>query len=534
MRDKFRFLTLLLLCPLLGYAQGTTSYTATNLVSDGSVPAQQTDPSMINPWGVAIGQKTPFWINAAGGGVSEVYDGSVTKQFVVGIPAAAGSTAKGTPTGIALNPSSTDFALPQGAAATFLFDSLDGTISAWYSGLTNAEVVVDNSAAGASYTGLTIANNGTANFLLAANFAKGRVDVFDARFQPATLSGNFVDPNIPSGFAPFNVHVVASHVYVTYALQNGGGPPTRAAGAGYVSAFDMNGNLVARAISGGNLNAPWGIAVAPAGFGQFGGDLLVGNFGDGTINAYDATSFTLRGQLQDATGAPIEHDRLWEILFGQNGTGDPNTLYFSAGVNNEQGGLFGSIAVTGPPVAGDFQISTALPGLTLAAGASGSLQIQVAPTSGFSAPVTFSVTGLPAGLSAQFNPSTVTPTAGAGVTTTLTIGPSAPPPPSNPYVATYGGAPGRNSGMIAMAAFLPLGLATLLPLMRTRRKVLAVFTGGGSLAVLLLVFTLSGCGGNSGSANAGTVAPAAGSSTVTVNATAGSLVHSTTFRLTVQ
>ena len=535
MFSKIQRLVLLAILPSLAHAQTGNSYSQTNLVSEGSVKAQQTDTQLINPWGVAIGQQTPFWINAAGSGLSEVYDSGGNKQFVVTIPAAAGSTKAGSPTGIAFNPSMSDFALPQGSASLFIFDSLDGTISAWNSSVTNAEVVVDNSASGAVYTGLAIDNNGSGNFVLAANLAANKIDVFDAKFAAATLSGNFTDPTIPSGYAPFNVHVINNQVFVTYAQQNpAGGPPTAGAGAGYVSVFDNNGKFIARAISGGSLNAPWGIALAPASFGAFGGDLLVGNFGDGTINAFDATSFASKGQLQDATGKPIQNDRLWEILFGANGTGDPNTLYFSAGVNNEKGGLFGAIAASGPAVKGDFTLNLAQAMLTVTQGSSATVQVGVLPSSGFSAPVTFSVSGLPTGATFQFSPSSVTPASGATATTTLTItaGTYTSPAP-NPYSISRLHRPPVNE-VAAAGAILPFGLAVLWPVTRKRRKDLSWLSlSGGTLSLLFVLVSVSGCSATkSGSTNPNPVST--GTSTVTVSATSGSLTHTTTLSVTVQ
>src|SRR6201993_5059338 len=435
MLRRIQRLVLLAFLPSLAHAQPANSYTQSNLISDGSVTAQQTDTQLVNPWGVAIGQQTPFWINTAGTGLSEVYDAGANKQFLVTIPAAGGSGKTGSPTGIVFNSSTTDFALPQGSAAFSIFDALDGTISAWNPGVTNAVVVADNSASGAVYTGIGIVNNGTANFLLAANFSKSTIDVLDSKFARATLSGNFTDPSIPSGFAPFNVRVIGNQVFVMYAQQNpAGGPPTGGAAAGYVSVFDNNGKFVARAISGGNLNAPWGLSLAPASFGAFGGDLLVGNFGDGTINAYDPTSFALKGQLQDSTGKPIQNGNLWEILFGSNGTGDPNTLYFSAGVNNEKGGLFGSIAATATPAKGDFTINLAQSALTVTQGGSATVKVSVSPSNGFASPVTFTVSGLPTGATFQFSPTSLTPAAGANASTTLTITAGTYTAPSpNPY-----------------------------------------------------------------------------------------------------
>jgi uncharacterized protein (TIGR03118 family) len=533
MRIKIQHLAPLLLLPLMAHGQASNGFSQTNLVSDGSVKAQQTDPNLLNPWGIAIGQQTPFWINTTGSGLSEVYDSGGNKKFAVAIPSAGAGTKTGTPTGIAFNTSTTDFVIPGGTAAFFLFDTLDGTISAWNPTTTNAVVVADNSASGAVYTGLAIENNGTANYILAANVASGKVDVFDAKFKPATLAGNFVDSAVPQGFVPFNVHVLNNMVYVTYAMQTpGGGPPTSGASLGYVSVFDANGNLQAHAISGGNLNAPWGIALAPAGFGQFGGELLVGNFGDGKINAFDPTSFALKGQLQDATGAPIVNDRLWEILFGQNGTGDPNTLYFSAGVNDEKGGLVGALTAAAPVAAGDFQVAVSAPAVTLAAGGSGTEQIQVAPSNGFSAPVTFNASGVPAGLTFQFSPASVTPTGGAMVATTMTISPAATAPGTGGYMVSAGGSLAWGH-VTALAAFVPLGLAGLLPVMLRRRKILNRFlTYGGTLTLLAISFTMAGCGG--GMSSSMTTPVAKGTSTVMVTATSGTVVHTTTFTLTVQ
>jgi len=179
-----RFVVLAFL-PSLAHAQAANSYTQSNLISDGSVKAQQTDTQLINPWGVAIGQQTPFWINTAGTGLSEVCDAGANKQFVVTIPAAGGSGKTGSPTGIVFNSSTTDFALPQESASFFIFDALDGTISAWNRSETNGLVVADNSASGAVYTGITIVNNGRENFLFGANFSKNKIDVFDSKFSPA-------------------------------------------------------------------------------------------------------------------------------------------------------------------------------------------------------------------------------------------------------------------------------------------------------------------------------------------------------------
>jgi hypothetical protein len=301
-----------------------------------------------------------------------------------------------------------------------------------------------------------------------------------------------------------------------------------------MSVFDNNGKFIARAISGGDLNAPWGMALAPASFGAFGGNLLVGNFGDGTINAFDATSFAFKGQLQDATGNPIQNDRLWEIVFGANGTGDPNTLYFSAGVNNEKGGLFGAIAATGPAVKGDFTLNVAQSTLTVTQGASAKVTVDVLPASGFSAPVTFSVSGLPTGATFRFSPASVTPAAGATASSTLTItaGTYTMPAPSPYSVSRLQHAPANH--LAAAGAMLPFGLAVMWPVLRKRRKIFKLLSiGGGTLSLLFILVFLSGCGGSKNSSTNPTPVPA-GISTVTVTATSGSLTHTTTISLTVQ
>ena len=535
MLRQIRYLTALLFLPAFAHGQTGTGYTQTNLISDGSVQARQTDPNLINPWGVAIGQQTPFWINAAGTGLSEVYDSGPNKQFVVTIPPPVGSTNTGSPAGIAFNASTTDFVLKQGGTATFLFGSLDGTISAWNSSLANAQTVVDNSAAGAVYTGLAIETTGTSSFILTANFKANKIDVFDTNFAAAKFAGTFVDPTIPQGFAPFNVHVLNNQVYVMYASQTPNAvPPTSGAGLGFVSVFDANGNFLKRAISGGNLNAPWGIALAPTSFGQFSGALLVGNFGDGTINAYDPVTFTLKGQLQDATGKTLVNDRLWEILFGQNGVGDPNTLYFSAGVNDEKGGLFGSIAVTAPVTPGDFQMSVSTPSLTLTQGSPGSLQISITPSNGFNAPVNLSVSGLPSGLAFQFSPTSITPANGQATNATLTITGNNPTSPTSPYFANLK-RDTRNKQMVIISSLFPLGLAGLFPLWRRRSgraKYFGIF--GGSISLLAFVLTLGGCSGASTTSSTPPTPVTTGASMITVTATSGSIVHATTFALTVQ
>ena len=328
-----------------------TKYKQHNLVSDVAGLADQTDPNLINPWGLALNPSGPFWISNNGTGTSTLYDGS-GQPFPTGNPLVV-SIAGSTPTGQVFN-STTAFEVAPGKPALFLFATEGGTLFGWNSSVDsgNAKLVADRSGAGARYKGLALGRNASGPLLYAANFSQGTIDVFDAGFQPVASAGGFADPNLPAGFAPFNIERIGRELYVTYALQDDdkhddvAGP-----GNGFVNVFDADGNLVRRLISGGPLNSPWGIALAPDFFGDYSNTLLVGNFGDGTINAFDALTGNFLGALQDANGAPIAIEGLWALQFGNghNG-GDANTMYFTAGIANggklEDHGLLGAIAVT--------------------------------------------------------------------------------------------------------------------------------------------------------------------------------------------
>jgi len=227
-----------------------------------------------------------------------------------------------------------------------VFATEDGTISGWSQAAGSTAVLkVDNSVSGAVYKGLAIGSSGSANFLYAANFHAATIDVFDANYAPIQPVGSFTDPTIPSGYAPFNVFVLGSTVYVTYAMQDANGhDDVPGPGHGYISYFDVDGNFAGRLASQGTLNSPWGISVAPVGFGAYAGDILVGNFGDGRINVFDSISPRYVGQLCDATSTPISIQGLWGLIHGNGGNGgDSDTIYFAAGPGEEEHGLFGSL-----------------------------------------------------------------------------------------------------------------------------------------------------------------------------------------------
>jgi uncharacterized protein (TIGR03118 family) len=344
-----------------------TTFSQTNLISDGSVPAQTIDPNLINPWGVSygsIGTGGEFWISDTGTGLTSIDTVNASTGAVglnlfppVTIPAAsAGETSS--PTGQVYNSflTSNAFMLPDGSPASFIFATKDGTIAGWnVSEHSLAVTMVDNSAnpadgdqasgLGANYTGLAIGMSESGPALYAANFRHGTVDVFNQNFNQVS---SFTDANLPAGYAPFNVQELDNDLFVTFALQDATKTNDVAgAGNGYVDEFDLQGNLLQRVASAGSLDSPWGLATAPSSFGSYAGDLLVGNFGDGTINAYNLDdNNTFGGQLTNSTGNPIVVPDLWELIPGNTSGalgGDPNTLYFTAGLQNEEHGLFGSL-----------------------------------------------------------------------------------------------------------------------------------------------------------------------------------------------
>lgn len=337
-----------------------TTFIQTNLISDGFVSAQTTDTNLINPWGVSFSPTSNFWISDNGTGlasVDKVSGGAVTLNAIspVTIPPPIPGGDPSSPTGQVFNAfqASGAFKLSNGSPAVFLFATEDGTISGWNPAAhTQALLTVNESAdpsagdetlgVGAVYKGLAIAQTHDGPMLYAANFRHGTVDVFDQNFNHVK---SFTDPHLPPGYAPFNVQVLNDKLYVTFALQDATKHDDVAgAGSGFVDEFDLRGHLEHRIASHGPLDSPWGLAIAPASFGSFAGDLLVGNFGDGTIDAFDAHDHKFLGRLLGADGKPISIGDLWALTPGNGAAGgDPNALYFTAGLQDEAHGLFGSL-----------------------------------------------------------------------------------------------------------------------------------------------------------------------------------------------
>jgi uncharacterized protein (TIGR03118 family) len=325
-----------------GGGKAANVYKKRNLVSDIDGVARITDPNLVNPWGLAFGPATPAWVADNGTDVSTLYSGGVRKSIPVTLPLVVGIPG-GAPTGTVFN--ATGGFKVNGAPAHFIFDSEVGTITAWNAG--NAAMTVATTP-GAIYKGLAIATKDSTTMLYAANFHAGTIDVFNDSFAPVTVPGGFVDPNLPAGFAPFNVQEIAGRLVVAYAKQDADAEDEVAGpGLGYVDVFDTSGHLLRRLISQGQLNAPWGLAVAPRHFGPFSGDLLVGNFGDGAVNAYDPRTGDFRGALMNKDGNRILINGLWALRFGNGVIGTPQTLLFTAGIADEEHGLFGEIVVRG-------------------------------------------------------------------------------------------------------------------------------------------------------------------------------------------
>jgi uncharacterized protein (TIGR03118 family) len=339
-----------------------SAYRQTNLVSDIPGLALHTDPNLRNPWGTSTGPGLPIWVSDNATGVTTLYDGQGNpqpgpgkQQLVVTIPAppSAGAGAVGTPDGTVFNPTPDGFTVSKNgvsAPARFLFATEDGIIAGWNSAVdpTHAVIGVDRSTAtdqagdhGAVYKGLALVSTPAGKFLYATNFRFGTIEVFDSNFHQVN---SFTDPTVPPGFAPFGIHNIGGNLYVTFAKQNAAKHDDDAGpGNGFVDVFAPNGNLLQRLASRHRLNSPWAVTLAPATFGVFGGDILVGNFGDGRINAFNPTTGQFLGQLRKH-GGPITISGLWGLRFPAGSLNvTPNALYFTAGTNHEADGLFGDI-----------------------------------------------------------------------------------------------------------------------------------------------------------------------------------------------
>lgn len=546
----------------------SNSYGQKNLVTDPSGSGPGKDASLINPWGICIIPGDPFWIadNASPGGVTTLYDktGAPMGSFTVAPP--TGSSNPATPTGCVGNVSMTGFSVTSGtttAPSLFIFDTEDGTISGWNGTGSTTILKVDNSknptaATGAVYKGLALLTNNTGTFLLATNFRAAKVEAYDTSFNLANASfpaGAFTDPPPPgqppipatsNGYAPFGIHIVNNQVLVTYALQDSNPTlapnnlvnhdPIKMAGAGYLDVFDNTGTFKQR-IMDSHMNAPWGVVIPPTSFGSFGagGDLLVGNFGDGMINAFTFPAGAFVDQMKDANGAVITNPGLWDMVFDSTGkTGDPKTMYFTAGGPQEMTGLFAAMTANPAtaPATPDFDISAAPTSQTITAGQMATFMVTVGSLNGFNSAVSLSCAGQQTNSTCALSPTSVTPAANATVTSTVTIMTNA-----NPYaIASLSK---RGSGSRLLAVLLPFPALGFLGLLAvgstdrrrfTSRRRLHRLTGSVLLLLVALSF-LAATGCYKKKTGSGTLRS---TNTITITGTSGSLSHTATFTLTVQ
>ena len=358
-------------------ASVTPTFTQTNLISDIPGMAGITDSNLVNPWGMALGLNSGIWISENGSGQAATVDGTgKSLASPVMIPAPDGTPAS--PTGVATN-ATTGFVISshgKSGASSELFATENGTIEGWNSAVDPSEAVIAvNNSHDAVYKGLAMGFNDSGAFLFATNFRTGTIDVFDSNFRPVHAHGEFRDPHLPDGYAPFGIAAINAKLYVTYALQDDAKHDDNAGpGHGFVDIFDMDGHLLKRLISQGQLNSPWGMAWAPfEGFGGFDNTLLVGNFGDGTVNAFDFDSGEFVGKISNASGTPIQIPGIWALEFGLGvANASSSSLFFTAGLDGEQHGLFGTLKVNPsslPPAQGPMmtdsklQVTTAISGL---------------------------------------------------------------------------------------------------------------------------------------------------------------------------
>jgi uncharacterized protein (TIGR03118 family) len=469
-------------------------YSQTNLVSNTAGLGTTTDPQLLNPWGISILPGQDFWIANNNSGTSTLYDAHGNKNaLVVTIPGATrnpnGNCSPGCPTGNVSNSNGGYF-----GGGSFIFDTEDGIIANWTGG-SSAVVAYDNSASGAVYKGLGLLNG---TFLLAANFNSGKVDVYDRNFTPTSLSGSFTDPKLPAGFAPHGIHVIGNQIYVAYAMQDAAKHDAQpGSGLGQVDIFDSNGNFVSTFVAaGGKLNAPWGVVETPSTFGALPNAILVGNFGDGTINAFDTTGRFL-GQLTDSSNNALVNPGLWDMAFGGGGpSGDPGTLYLTAGGSNQpnfpSGGsttaVFAGIlpaAAVGSP---DFSLSLSAQSVTVAPGGSANLMISASAVGGFNSQISLACSA-PAGVTCALNPSTISPGSSSS-SSTVTISVASTPP---------GGGGGGGYGPMGMALLPGLGVFGTLFATRKRKPLTPrTIASISALGLLLLISLVAvGCGSTS-------------------------------------
>ena len=512
------YLIALVLSFSIADAQSSNNYTQTNLVSNVPGLALTLDNSLVDPWGLAGSAGQPFRIALNAKGKFESYDGSGILQDPRGVLAVPdGVTLPANPTGVAAN-TFAEFTSPQSPLPLpFLFATRQGTISGEYADSqgdikTTTILLVDHGPQGAEYTGVAVlAPDCCAPYLAVADFHRGIIETFTGFFDPLGTLGNFTDPNLPAGYAPWNLQVVGKAVFVAYALQDAGQhDPVLGAGNGIVDIYDLEGNFVKRFASNGPLNVPTAIVQASANFGAFSSDILIGNYADGTINAFNPNTGEFFGSLKDGNGNPIANQQLHSLVFGDGSAGSSDTLYLTAAPAGGSAGIFATVAVNTTGAGPDFALTSDRQSVTVAAGQAGDFSVKAAPMGNFRGTFTFSCTA-PAGVTCNVSAPSVDPATGAAVVA---------------VTATATRAAGTNAvAAVLLPGFLLAGIGW-----RRRRRLLSrlvVLAGVGLLG--LAAVGVSGCGSSGAKMNPGPTAQ-----TFSVTAISGSISHTTTLTLNVQ
>lgn len=493
------------------------NYTQTNLVSNVPGLALRVDIDLEHPWGMAGSASQPFRIAANGKGQFRSYDGAGAEQDPRGtIAVPTGVTAAANPTGVAAN--TTGYFVPPGSLASpFLFATRQGTISGEYADnrgdiLSTTILVADHGFQGAEYTGLAVlAPDCCAPFLAAADFHRGFIETLTALFAPLGIPGAFIDPNLPAGYAPWNLQVANNQVFVAYALQDAAQhDPVAGAGKGIVDIYNLDGSFARRFASNGALNVPSAIVQASANFGAFSNDILIGNFGDGMINAFDPNSGQFLGSLKDGNGNAIVNGNLHSMVFGDGSSGSADTLYLTAAPGGGNNGIFAAVAVNTAGTGPDFSLNASPSTVTVPAGQAGNFSVTAAPVANFRGAFTFACNAPAAVTCTVGSPTVDAATGSATVAVTATAL--------------------RTASASAMAAIvLPGILLTGLGFRRRRRSgTLFACAAIGMLVVVLAGVT--GCGSYSGTA----MQPQPTSQSFTITASAGSVSHATVLTLNVQ
>jgi len=492
----------------------SNNFVQTNLVSNVPGLALKFNIDLLNPWGMAVSANQPFRIAANGKGQFRSYDASGAEQDPRGVIAVPdGVTVGANPTGVAANDSG--LFIPPGSLSTpFLFATRQGTISTEYADArgdikTTTILVVDHGTQGAEYTGLAVLSpDCCAPYLAVADFHRGFVETFTSFFDPLGIPGAFIDPNLPAGYAPWNVQVAGGRVFVAYALQDAAQhDPVTGAGNGIVDVYNLDGSFARRLASNGPLNVPSAIVQASPNFGAFSNDILIGNYGDGRINAFDPQTGQFVGTLKDGNGNPIVNPQLHSMIFGDGRGGDVDTLYLTAALGTGTDGIFAAIAVNSSGGGPDFSITASPSSVTVPVGQQANFSVKAAPIANFRGSFSFACNA-PAKVTCAIGSPSIDPATGsATVAVTATTSTSLP-----------------------MAAIVLPGVVLAGFGFRRRRRGTSVYVAFMCALLFLAAVGVTACGSYGGSR----MSPPTGPLSISITASAGSVSHATVLTLNVQ